>query len=122
MTIQDLQKKIDEIATYENIDQQEIINGIMANLEIKYKKANYSEEDKKLIEELKTKILTKLYSLPEHKKLINHMTKFDELFGLDKLEFKLLNNAFNELEAEGDVYSLEYEIGLKEQGIRKTRK
>ena len=33
----------------------------------------------------------------------------------------LLNEAFRQLEAEGDVYSLEYEIGLKEKGIRKIR-
>ena len=65
MTLQDLQKKIEEIASAENINQQEIMNGIIASLEVKYQSKDYSSEDKQIIEEIKEKFYPNF--IPSHK-------------------------------------------------------
>lgn len=121
MTIQELQKRITEISTEKGIHEQEIINGLLAHLDTKYAKKSHTLEDAKIVREVKAKIMTTLFALPKHKTVVNQATKYEQLFDLDNIELNLLNDAFTELEAEGDVYSLKYEIGLTEQGVRKQR-
>jgi hypothetical protein len=121
MTIQELEKKINEIAANKQIHEQEVINNILAHLEVTYSPKIYSNEDNELIEEIKNKIGTVLYSCDRQKMGVNQMTKYNEVFGLDQVEMKLLDNAWTELEAQGYIYSLMYEIGLTEEGIRKFR-
>lgn len=121
MTIQELQKRITEISTEKGILEQEIINGLLAHLDTKYANKSHALEDAKIIIKVKIIIMTTLFALPNHKTVVNKATKYQQLFGLDNIEFKLLDDAFKELEAEKDVYSLKYEIGLTDQGIRKQR-
>ena len=121
MTIQELQKRITDISTEKGIREQEIINGLLAHLDTKYAKKSYSLEDTKIVDEIKVKIMSKLFALPDHKTVVNRGTKYEQLFDLDSVERNLLDDAFTELESDGDVYSLKHEIGLKEQGIRKQR-
>lgn len=121
MTIQELQKRITEISSEKGIHEQEIINGLLAHLDTMYANKSHTLEDARIILEVKAKIMTTLFTLPNHKTVVNRATKYVQLFNLDNVEFNLLNDAFTELEAEGDVYSLKYEIGLTEQGVRKQR-
>lgn len=121
MTIQELQKRISEISIEKGIHEQEIINGLLAHLDTKYAKKTHTLEDAKIVREVKVKIMETLFSKPNHKQIVNRATKYEQLFDLDSVEFSLLNDAFTELESEGDVYSLMYEIGLTEQGVRKQR-
>lgn len=121
MNLQELQNKITEISKGRGIHEQEIINNLLATLNVNYSEISYDSEDVEIIKEVKEKIMTTLFAKSNHKTTINRATKFDLLFGLDKIENGLLNRAFEELEADADVYSLQYEIGLTEQGIRKQR-
>jgi hypothetical protein len=121
MTIQELHKRITEISTEKGIHEQEIINGLLAHLDMKYAKKYHTLEDAKIVHELKLKIMGKLFALPNHKIIVNRATKYEQLFDLNSVELNLLNDAFTELESDGDVYSLKYEIGLTEQGVRKQR-
>lgn len=121
MTIQELQKRIAEISSEKGIQEQEIINGLLAHLDTKYASKSYSLEDATIIGEVKVKIMKKLFALPNHKIVVNRATKYEQLFSLDKVEFTLLEDAFTELAADGDVFVLQYEIGLTEQGVRKQR-
>lgn len=121
MTFEDLKKKIIEVSNSQNISEQQIISGTIASLDLKYQPKIYSFEDRKIKEDLKIKILSRLYEEPFHKKSINHATKYDVLFGADQIEMKLLNDTYTELEAENLVFSEEFEIGLTEEGIRKIR-
>lgn len=121
MSIQELQKKITEISTEKGIHEQEIINSLLATLEVKYANKSYDTEDAQIIIEIKKKIMNELYSLPKHRVTVNRGTKYEELFDLDNIELNLLHDAYTQLESDGDVYSLKYEIGLTEQGIRKQR-
>jgi len=121
MTIQELQKRITKISTEKGIHEQEIINGLLAHLDTKYAKKSHTLEDAKIVSEVKVKIIVKLFALPNHKTVVNSATRYEQLFDLDSVELNLLNDAFTELESVGDVYSLKYEIGLTEQGVRKQR-
>jgi hypothetical protein len=121
MTIQELQKRISEISTEKRIHEQEIINGLLAHLDTKYAKKSHTFEDAKIVLEVKAKIMATLFALPNHKTVVNRATKYEHLFDLDRVELNLLNDAFTELESDEYVYSLKYEIGLTEQGIRKQR-
>ncbi|MBB3186102.1 hypothetical protein [Microbacter margulisiae] len=121
MDINELEKKIKQIATEKNIREQEVINGILANLELVYSPKDHSEQDREIIDGIKQKILSTLLNCDNQKKIINQATKYDELFDLDRVEMSLMQDAWNELEADRDVFSLAFEIGLTDEGIRKYR-
>ena len=121
MNIQELKKKIKEIAAEKQIHEQEIINGIIANLETVYAPKKHTEQDKQIIKGITEKIITTFLSANKQKIGVNKMTKYDELFGLDRVEIELVNDAWTKLESQRDVYSLMYEIGLTDEGIRKYR-
>lgn len=121
MNINELEKKIKQIASEKNIKEQEIINGILANLEEVYSLKDHSENDRQIIDGIKQKIVTTLLNCENQKKIVNQATKYNELFDLDRVEMDLLNDAWNELEADRDVFSLAFEIGLTDEGIRKYR-
>lgn len=121
MNINELEKKIKQIASAKNIREQEIINGILSNLEQVYSPKDHSEKDRQIIDGIKRKIVTTLFNCDNQKKNVNQATKYDELFDLDRVEMGLVNDAWNELEADRDVFSLAYEIGLTDEGIRKYR-
>ncbi len=121
MDIKQLEDRIKQIASEKNIKEQEIINGILANLELTYSPKEHSESDRQLIDGIKQKIISTLLICDNQKKIVNQATKFEELFDLDRIEKGLLNDAWNELEANRDVFSLAFEIGLTDEGIRKHR-
>lgn len=121
MNINELEKKIKQIASEKNIKEQEVINGILANLEEVYSPKDHSENDRQIIDGIKQKIVNTLLNFDNQKKIVNQATKYGELFDLDRVEMNLVNDAWNELEADRDVFSLAFEIGLTDEGIRKYR-
>lgn len=121
MTMQEIEKKIKEIASNRSIPEQEIINNVLAHLEVTYNPKDYSDEDKEIIEEIKDKIGSVLYSCDRQRMVVNQKTKFNEVFDLDQIEMKLFDATLADLESAGYVYSLKHEIGLTEEGIRKYR-
>jgi hypothetical protein len=121
MNIEKIKERVDEIAKSENIHDQEVYNRILAYLETTYNYTIPAEDELEIISDIKTKILKTLYSKAGHKQGINRQTKYNELFDLDGIEIKYLDQAFQDLETNGQVASLMYEISLTEKGIMTIR-
>lgn len=120
-TIGELQKKIVDVSAATGTHEQAIINGLIAHLEERYAPKNFSLEDSKIIRGIKKKIGDALYKMDGQKTVVNHATNYRDLFSLDEVEYKLVDAAWNQLEASGDVSSLKHEISMTEQGIRRYR-
>jgi hypothetical protein len=73
------------------------------------------------INKIKQKTVNTFLNCNNQKKTVNQATKYDELFDLGRVEMGLVNDAWNELEADRDVFSLAFKIGLADEGIRKYR-
>ena len=121
MNIEKIKERVDEIAKSENIHEQEVYNRILAYLETTNNYTIPAEDELEIISDIKTKILKTLYSKAGHKQGINRQTKYNELFDLDGIEIKYLEQAFQDLETNGQVASLMYEISLTEKGIMTIR-
>lgn len=120
MDINKLVDKINEISASKGITEQEIVDGILGHLKKRYEN-DYSDDDKAIIEVVKKKIVETLYNSERQAVSVNHTTKYDELFDLDRVEHNLADQAFSELESDGQVFSRKYQIGLTDDGIRNYR-
>lgn len=121
MDLQKIKEKVDEIASVKKIHAQEIYNRILSYLETTYNYTIPSGDEKKIIEEIKNRLLTGLYSMDRHRMTVNHATKYNQVFDLDEIEMKLLDKALQELQTEGQVSSLMYEISLTDKGVMTAR-
>ena len=77
------------------------------------------EKERDLIDEVKTKVTTKLYNLENHSCASN--LNLPKTFKLDLLEGDYLNLALDELQLEGVVRSTKSEIKLTKEGIMKFK-
>jgi hypothetical protein len=121
MDLQKIKEKVESISKNKNIHEQEIYSAIDSFLESNYNYEVPSDEVIPIIEEIKKKILVKLYRSDRHRIGVNRATKYDQLFNLDGIEMKYLDRAFTELESDGQVSSVMYEISLTEKGIMTVR-
>jgi hypothetical protein len=118
MEFNELEKLIVEIASQNEIDQKVIIENLADILKIKYG-ISIMNKERELIDEVKNKVITKLYNLE------NHTCKSDgdlsKLFKLDLLESDYLSPALDELQRESLVKSNESQINLTKEGIMKFK-
>jgi|SRR5690554_804944 len=116
-----IEEKIGDIAKNKNLAIDDIKKEIIVHLELKYNLEDHNDQNKKIIKEIQEKIISTLLKEPNQKKLVNQTIKYDQIFHLDRIEMDLLNDAWNELESNDEVYSEKFEIGLTDNGIRKHR-
>lgn len=121
MTLQNIKAKVEQIANEKGITEQEIYNRVLSILENSYNYVLSSDDEANIVSEIKNKMLKKLYRAPKQRISVNQATKYDELFGLDKVEHPLANKAWDELSQDGLVSQVMYEISLTEPGTLAAR-
>ena len=118
MEFKELEQLISKTASQKEIDKATIIEDVADIIKIKYG-ISIIEKERDLIDEVKSKIITKLYNLEDH--TINSNSDLSKMFKLDKLESDYLNSAIDELQAEGVVNIVKADISLTKEGIMKFK-
>ena len=118
MDFKSLEQLITQTGAQKGIDPTTIIDDIADILKIKYG-ISIIEKERDLIDEVKTKVTTKLYNLENHSCASN--LNLPKTFKLDLLEGDYLNSALDELQLEGVVRSTKSEIKLTKEGIMKFK-
>jgi len=119
MTIEDLNKTIENISKNQKIEKGVIIDDIIDILKIKYGEI-LLEKEKELVFELKNKIITRLYSFDDHSIPANHASK-KEIYKADRLDMNFLEKAENELVAEGLLENDGQNLRLTNSGVLKYK-
>lgn len=119
MNIDELKQIIEKIATDKKLDPEELIAELAEIAKLKYG-ATLVEKERMIIDEVKNKILTRLYNTDEHK-IDKHESDEIKHYRLDGLEAKYLNSALEELVGEGLAQSENRETSLTEAGILKYK-
>lgn len=118
MEFKELEILISETASQKEIDKATIIEDIADIIKIKYG-ISLIEKERDLIDEVKNKIITKLYNLEDQ--TINSKSDSSKIFKLDKLESDYQNPALDELQVEGLVNITKAELSLTKEGIMKFK-
>lgn len=118
MEFKDLEKLIAETAAQKNIDKAIIIDDLADILKIKYG-ISIMEKERELIDEVKNKIITKLYNSEDQ--VINSNDNLPKVYKLDLLENDYINFAMEELQQEGLVKVSKNNINLTKEGILKFK-
>ena len=121
MTIQQVQIKIDEIVKAKNIKEKEIYNTLLEFLETTYSNGDTTNGEEIILNNIKIKILTRLYSKEGHRHNISQRTKYNQLFDLNRIEMNLFEKAFNDLVEDGQIAKFMYCISLTEKGITNAK-
>lgn len=118
MDFKTLEQLISDTASQKEIDKDTIIEDLADIIKIKYG-ISIMEKERELIDEVKSKIITKLYNLEDHMLKFNtHMTK---MFKLDMLENDYFDSALDEIQHEGLVNVTKTEVSLSKEGIMKFK-
>lgn len=118
MDFKALEQLINDTATQNIIDKATIINDLADILKIKYG-ISIMEKERDFIDEVKNKIITKLYNYEDHK--ISSEKNLQKTFKLDALENDYLDAALNELQHEGLIIVVKSDFSLTKQGIMKFK-
>jgi hypothetical protein len=118
MDIKGLETLISEIATQQNTYKGAIIDDVVSFLNMKYGTAIMAKE-RELIDEVKMKIITKLYNAEMHK--VNVSSDIRKTFKLDLLEIDYVDNAADELEQEGLLKKQKSNLCLTKEGVMKFK-
>ena len=118
MEFKELEQLISQTASQKEIDKASIIEDIADIIKIKYGTSRI-EKERDLIDEVKNKIITKLYNSEDH--TMNSKSDLSKSFKLDNLENDYLNSALDELQAEGLVNITKGDLSLTKEGIMKFK-
>ena len=121
MNIETVRQRVTEIATQKGVYEQEIYNRLIAYLETSYNYSVPTEQEHSIVEGVKNKILTVLYSKDRQRMTVNRAIKYNQVFSLDEVEMKFLEKVFTQLESDGLISCLAYEISLTEKGVITAR-
>jgi len=118
MDIKGLEQLIDEIASQQNTNQEIIIDDLADILKMKYGISIMAKE-RELIDEVKMKIITKLYNSELQK--VDLKADAAKSYKLDLLEVDYFDAAQNELEHEGLVKKSKTDLTLTKEGVMKFK-
>ncbi len=118
MEFQNLEKLIAKTASQKNLDKTLIIEDLADILKIKYG-ISILEKERELIDEVKNKIITKLYNSEDQ--IVNSDDDLPKVYKLDLLENDYIDFAMEELQAEGLVKVTKKSINLTKEGIMKFK-
>lgn len=119
MTIQELEKLLEELAPKNNLDKSEMISNIADYAKLKFEN-NFSDIERNLIDSLKIKLLKGFYKMSDHS-YVSSRPNYKEKFDLDNLELKVLEQAGFELEKEGLVEGNENYTKLTDEGVLQAK-
>lgn len=118
MDIKGLEQLIAEISAQQNTDQETIIDDLADILRMKYGISIMAKE-RELIDEVKMKIITKLYNSELQK--VDMKVDAAKSFKLDLLEVDYLDTAQDELQHEGLIRITKSDISLTKEGVMKFK-
>lgn len=118
MEFKELEQLISETAKQKGIDASELTADLADILKIKYSVA-ILEKERELTDEVKTKIITKLYNTEDQK--ISADVDLNSTFKLDRLEADYFDSAVNELGQEGVMEKNKDGYILTNEGIMKFK-
>jgi len=110
---------ITEAASSSNTDTEVIIADLAEIVKLKYGTA-ILEKERELIDEVKIKVITKLYNAEKHTASLKGDT--GKTFKLDALEIDFLKAALQELQSEGLVVLSGNDAQLTKEGVLKFKK
>lgn len=118
MEFEEFEKLISETASQNNVDKDSILEDLADIIKLKY---GYSimEKERDLINEVKNKVITKLYNSEDQK--INADAGIQKKFKLDVLENDYLNSALDELQTEGLALVTKTNVSLTKEGVMKFK-
>lgn len=119
MKFQDLQQLIERASVNTTIPTETIIQDLAQIVKIKYGEL-ILEKEREIIEELKNKIITRLYNFEDHNISFRQIKKENAYKG-DRIEIPFIEKAEEELHTEGMVVLKENEITLTDAGIVKYK-
>ena len=120
MTIEELTTLVEQLSETSGIEQAEILKDLADFAQLKYGN-NFSDNERKIIETVKEKLLLGLYKMPDNS-YVTRRPNYGEKFGLDKLELKVLNQAGEELEKAGLLEGNENYTKLSDEGVLEAKK
>ena len=118
MEFKTLEQLIAGTATAKGIEKATIIDDLADILNIKYG-MSVMKKERNLIDEVKIKIITKLYNSEDHK--ASSSENNSKLFKLDLLENDYLNTALEEAQQEGLVSLSKTQFSLTKEGVMKFK-
>ncbi len=110
---------ITEAASSRNTDVEVIIDDLAEIVKLKYGVA-ILEKERELIDEVKIKVITKLYNAENHEASVKGDT--GKTFKLDVLENDFLKSALQELQSEGLIVISGNDPQLTKEGVLKFKK
>lgn len=120
MTIQDLEKLVEQLSKTSGKNQTEIIHDISGFAQLKYGN-NISENERKIIETVKEKLLIGLYKMPNNS-YVTSRPDYGIKFGLDRLELNLLEQAAEELVKAELIEGGAHYTQLTDKGVLEVKK
>lgn len=118
MDFKGLEQLISEVASQKGIEKNSIIDDIADILKMKYG-MTIMEKEREMIDEVKMKIITKLYNSDFQK--IDSKTDLPKKFKLDILETEYTDTALDELMHEGLIRKSRTDIALTREGVMKFK-
>lgn len=118
MDFKALERLISETSKQKGIDKNAITDDLGDYLKVKYS-VSIMEKERDLIDEVKNKIITKLYNSDNHS--INSGDNLKKTFKLDLLEIDYLSTGVDELIQEGVIKSSKAEYILTKEGVMKFK-
>ena len=113
-----LEQLISETASEKGIEKAVIVDDLADILKIKYG-ISIMEKERNLIDEVKTKIITKLYNSDSH--IAQSTDDYAKLFKLDSLENDYINSALEEMQQEGLATLSKTQLSLTKAGVMKFK-
>jgi len=120
MTIQQLEQIIAQLSGNDSSKRSAITQDLADYAQLKYG-SDRSEDERKIIDTVKEKLLIGYYNMPNH----SYVTKrpdYKGKFGLDKLEMDALEQAADELETEKLIEGNDNYVQLTDKGVLAARK
>ncbi len=118
MDFKAFEQLIKDTASQKNLDEETLIDDLADILRLKYG-ISIMEKERELIDEVKNKIITRLYNTEEH--TLKSREDLPRLFKLDALEKDYLTEAVDELQREGLVETDSSGISLTKEGVMKYK-
>lgn len=113
-----LEQLISETASEKGIEKAVIVTDLADILKIKYG-ISIMEKERNLIDEVKTKIMTKLYNTDSH--IAQSADDYAKLFKLDLLENDYVDSALEEMQQEGLATVSKTQLSLTKAGVMKFK-
>jgi len=118
MDFKGLEQLITDVSNQKGLDKKIVLEDLADFLRSKYS-VSIMEKERDIIDEVKNKVITKLYNADDHK--VNSADDLKKSFKLDLLEIDYLDTAIDELMHEDSIKSVKASYILTKTGTMKFK-